>query len=186
MVEPAEVDAAILAYYARGREKARLETSCRLEFLRTQEPLTRSLPRPHASILDVGGSAGIHAVPLIAAGYGVTLVDPVGLHVEQARASGVERAWVGDARTLQFPGNSFDVVLLLGPLYHLPQHDDRLTALQEAKRVLRSGAVLFAAAISRFASTYDGLHAGFLQDLTLSESSRTTSAPGSTSTPQAD
>ena len=37
MAEPAEVDAAILAYYARALEKARLESSCRLEFLRTQE-----------------------------------------------------------------------------------------------------------------------------------------------------
>ena len=164
MVEPAEVDAAILAYYASGREKARLETLCRLEFLRTQELLSRFLPRPPASILDVGGGAGIHALPLIAAGYELTLVDPVGLHVEQARASGVEQAAVGDARTLQFSSESFDAVLLLGPLYHLPQRGDRLTALQEAKRVLRPGAVLFAAAISRFASTYDGLHAGFLQD----------------------
>lgn len=39
-----------------------------------------------------------------------------------------------------------------------------MTALQEAKRVLRQRGVLFAAAISRFGSTYDGLHAGFLQD----------------------
>ena len=164
MVEPAEVDAAILAYYASGREKARLETSCRLEFLRTQELLTRFLPRQPASIVDVGGGAGIHAVALIAAGYEVTLVDPVELHVEQARASGINRAWVGDARTLQFPEGSFDAVLLLGPLYHLPHQDDRLTALREAMRVLRPGGVLAAAAISRFASTYDGLHAGFLQD----------------------
>jgi hypothetical protein len=56
MAEPAEVDGAILAYYARGREKARLETSCRLEFLRTQELLARFLPRPPASVLDVGAA----------------------------------------------------------------------------------------------------------------------------------
>jgi SAM-dependent methyltransferase len=50
-----------------------------------------------------------------------------------------------------------DVVLLFGPLYHLTQRVDRLTALQEARRVLRSGGLLLAAGISRFASALDGL-----------------------------
>jgi ubiquinone/menaquinone biosynthesis C-methylase UbiE len=47
------------------------------------------------------------------------------------------------------------VVLLLGPLYHLPERKERLTALREARRVLRPGGRLFAAAISRFAALLD-------------------------------
>ena len=50
-----------------------------------------------------------------------------------------------------------DCVLLLGPLYHLVDAADRRTALGEATRVLRPGGVLFAAGISRYASTLDGL-----------------------------
>ena len=42
--------------------------------------------------------------------------------------------------------------------------DDRLRALREAYRIVRPGGVLAAAAISRFASTYDGLLRGFLED----------------------
>jgi SAM-dependent methyltransferase len=48
-------------------------------------------------------------------------------------------------------------VLLLGPLYHLPDPEERRRALEEARRVLRPRGVLAAAAISRFASTIDGL-----------------------------
>ena len=53
-------------------------------------------------------------------------------------------------------------MLLLGPLYHLVDADDRMRALAEARRVLRPGGVLAAAAISRFASTIDGLQKGYM------------------------
>ena len=53
-------------------------------------------------------------------------------------------------------------MLLLGPLYHLTEREDRLQALRETRRVLRPGAPVFAAAISAFASTYDGLRYGLL------------------------
>jgi SAM-dependent methyltransferase len=55
-------------------------------------------------------------------------------------------------------------VLLLGPLYHLTQREDRWQALREARRVLRPGGLLFAAAISRFAPLFDGLARGFVDD----------------------
>jgi hypothetical protein len=55
-------------------------------------------------------------------------------------------------------------VLLLGPLYHLPERADRLQALGEARRACRRGGVIIAASISRFASTLDGLRGGYLED----------------------
>jgi SAM-dependent methyltransferase len=71
---------------------------------------------------------------------------------------------VGDARQLNREEASVDVVLLLGPLYHLTNRSDRLGALREAHRILRDGGMVFAAGISRFASTLDGLFRGFLDD----------------------
>jgi ubiquinone/menaquinone biosynthesis C-methylase UbiE len=164
MTDGPQLDSAIASYYRQGREQARLETINRLEFLRTQELLARFLPPAPAVVLDVGGGAGIHALPLIRRGYDVRLVDPVELHVNQARAAGVGHAEVGDARSLPFGNDSADAVLLLGPLYHLIEEDDRRSALREAARVVRRNGVVVAAAISRFASTIDGLLRGFLTE----------------------
>ena len=95
------------------------------------------------------------------------IIDITPRHVDIANAElsglGVV-AEVGDARLLNAPDNSFDVVLMFGPLYHLPEHDDRITALREAVRVVRPGGVVAVAAISRFASLFDGLAHKFLFD----------------------
>jgi SAM-dependent methyltransferase len=104
-------------------------------------------------------------------GYSVHLIDPVPLHVQQATAGSAAQpatplvgAEVGDARRLSQAEASADAVLLLGPLYHLTLREDRLQALGEARRVVRPGGVVAAAAISRFASTIDGLFNGYLAD----------------------
>jgi ubiquinone/menaquinone biosynthesis C-methylase UbiE len=158
-----DFDLDITAYYDRGEEQGRLAGWGRLEFIRTQELLTRFLPPAPAVVLDVGGGPGAYAAWLSGRGYDVHLLDPVTLHIEQARAhAGLAGAEVGDARALPFVDESADAVLLLGPLYHLPEADDRVRALAEARRVLRPGGVLAAAAISRFASTIDGLLKGYM------------------------
>ena len=163
-------DEAILEHYATGYEQARLAGgTSRIEFERTKELLRRFLPSPPASVLDVGGGPGAYAIWLSDLGYRVHLVDPVPLHVEQAvEAAGRARppftAAVGDARRLEQEDSSFDAVLLLGPLYHLTEQGERVQALTEAARVIRSGGMVAAAAISRFASLFDGLASGFLGD----------------------
>jgi SAM-dependent methyltransferase len=86
----------------------------------------------------------------------------------QRRSAAAERPLVscrvGDARALDVPAETVDVVLLLGPLYHLTDPGDRARSLQEAARVLKPGGRLFAAAISRWASALDGLARDLLQD----------------------
>lgn len=152
------MDAELLAHYSRGIERRRLAPDAdqrRLELLRTQELLRRHLPSPPARIVDVGGGPGTHARWLADEGYGVHLLDVVPLHVEQARAAGIS-ADEGDARSLPFEGASADVVLLLGPLYHLTERADRLQALTEAKRVVRPDGIVAVAAVNRFASLLDG------------------------------
>jgi SAM-dependent methyltransferase len=62
------------------------------------------------------------------------------------------------------PDGSYDVVLLLGPLYHLVERGDRVRALTEARRVLRPRGLLAAAAISRFGSLLDGFLRGRLDE----------------------
>jgi ubiquinone/menaquinone biosynthesis C-methylase UbiE len=162
----------IAAFYARGFERDRLAAGQgALELARTQILLRRYLPLAPAVVADVGGGPGRYAVWLAELGYRVHLVDPIPLHIEQARAASDARpdatlasANVGDARALPLPDASADAVLLLGPLYHLTERDDRLQTLAEARRVCRPGGVILAAVISRFASTLDGLRSGYLED----------------------
>ena len=134
-----------------------------MEFVRTKEIVERWIYHHPAVVIDVGGGAGAYSAWLAAKGYEVHLIDPVPRHVEQARAlpaigaRGITSCALGDARRLDRADQCADVVLLLGPLYHLPELGDRLAALREAYRVLNPGGLLFAAAISRFASALDGL-----------------------------
>jgi SAM-dependent methyltransferase len=161
------VDEDIRAYYETGVELDRLRQGySRIEFERTKELLERHLPSAPARVLDVGGGPGVYAGWLADRGYQVRLVDPSPLHVREAldRGGGRFEAVEGDARELDRADESYDAVLLLGPLYHLTERDDRLRALREGGRVLRRGGVLAAAAISRFASLLDGLYGGYLSD----------------------
>ncbi|WP_171162023.1 bifunctional 2-polyprenyl-6-hydroxyphenol methylase/3-demethylubiquinol 3-O-methyltransferase UbiG [Streptomyces sp. I05A-00742] len=157
MALPPAVAPEIIAFYTDGFDEATRLTSSAdgaLELVRTQELLRRHLPPAPARVLDVGGGPGIHAQWLSADGYEVHLIDPVPRHVTTAQAAGC-KAMLGDARQLEALSDSFDVVLLLGPLYHLLDEKDRLQALSEARRVLKPAGVLAAAAISRYASLFE-------------------------------
>jgi SAM-dependent methyltransferase len=156
--QPMDTTARIGGYYSRGGEVDRLNVGVgRLEFLRTQDVLRRLLPRAPARVLDVGGGAGVHARWLADDGYRVRLVDPMPLHVHHAAAIAGVDAVLGDARRLAEPEATYQAVLLLGPLYHLPERRDRVTALKEAVRVAAPGGIVVAATISRYAGLYDTL-----------------------------
>ncbi|MDX2542335.1 class I SAM-dependent methyltransferase [Streptomyces sp. WI04-05B] len=147
----------IVTFYAETIDEAdRLSTTAdgRLELVRTQELLRRHLPPPPARILDVGGGPGAHARWLVADGYDVHLVDPIPRHLTQAERIGAT-VELGDACHLTAEDASYDVVLLLGPLYHLPDRTDRDRALAEAHRVLKPGGLLAAAGINRYASLFE-------------------------------
>ena len=168
---PNGFDPAIADFYDRTPEETRLEEGpFQLEEARTRGLIQRFVPPPPATVLDVGGAAGAYALWLAAAGYTVHLVDATPRLVEEAeRRSGLaERPLascrIGDARALDVPDATADIVLLLGPLYHLTEASDRGHALGEAGRVLKPGGWLFAAAISRYASALDGLARDLLED----------------------
>ena len=161
----------VLAYYAGFPEQSRLGLGpSRLEFERTKEILGRVLPRFPARIVDVGGAAGAYSFWLTEQGYEVHLVDASPRLVDEARARSVKSTTplaslsVADARRLPQDSCSAAVVLVMGPLYHLPSAADRVASLREAFRVLAEGGVTAVAAISRYASALDGLARRFSLD----------------------
>jgi SAM-dependent methyltransferase len=148
------------AYYEQGKERDRLVgPKGALESERTKEILLRRLPPAPAVVADIGGGPGHYALWLADLGYTVHHRDLMDLHVAQLAAAGhgLIHTAAGDARRLDLPDASVDAVLLLGPLYHLPERADRIQTLREAGRVVRDDGPVFIAVISRWAPRLDGV-----------------------------
>ena len=161
----------IRQYYEHENEDGRLKLADgEIEFIRTKDILLRHLPGPGLRIADVGGGTGPYSFWLSSLDHEVHLLDPVEKHIRIAsERNGKERHQLaslkkGEAGDLPFPDSHFDVVLLMGPLYHLPEAAERNTALLEANRVLKPNGMLFSAHISRFASLLDGFRSNLMGD----------------------
>ncbi|MBI1335055.1 MAG: methyltransferase domain-containing protein [Armatimonadetes bacterium] len=158
-----------IEHYLEGKEHGRLLTPHgKLEFERSKDILLRHLFQPPAKVLDLGGGTGHYSFWLANLGYEVHLVDAMESHIEVAKklvqSYTLASISVGDARGTRFGDESFDMVLLFGPLYHLTERRDRIQALEEASRVLKPGGRIFAVGISRFASLFDGYFRGLIDD----------------------
>jgi len=134
----------------------------RIEFELTMRMLAEHLPPPPARLLDVGGGPGRYSIALTQQGYQVTLFDLsagcLDFARERAAQAGVTLDGVvhGNALDLSaFADESFDAVMVMGPMYHLLTLEERRQALAEARRVLKPGGMLGVAFISRYAVVLD-------------------------------
>lgn len=148
----------IAAYYNSDplREHSRLERH-QLEHELTWKYLNKFLPA-QGNILEIGAATGKYTLDLAKRGYSVTAVDmSAGLLEENRRSiakAGLEKQVQfveADARDLsQITSHDFDAILLMGPLYHLIELEDRQTVLRQAIERLRRDGIIFSAFISRF------------------------------------
>lgn len=97
-------------------------------------------------IADIGAGTGRYSVELCHRGFDVTAVELVKHNLEILRKKHENiKTWQGDARNLSFlDDESFDITLILGPLYHLHSFSDKVSALNEAKRITKKGGIIFA------------------------------------------
>ncbi|MCX6028567.1 MAG: methyltransferase domain-containing protein [Chloroflexi bacterium] len=159
---PTPVSESVARLYdaAPEREWARMERH-RTEFAVTLRALAEHLPPAPARVLDCGGGPGRYAIELARWGYDVTLFDLSSGNLALARQKVAEAGVAltfeqGTALDLgRFADDTFDAVLLMGPLYHLLEADERQLALAEAARVLKPSGLLFAALITRYAAHRD-------------------------------
>lgn len=148
-------DAALVQeIYRRFDESSRLTKSkaARVEFLTTVRYIEKYLPA-EAKILDVGAGAGEYSFHFAEKGHSVSALELSDSNIQAFRAKlrpGDNIALVqGNALDLScYADSSFDVVLLLRPLYHLHDESDRLRCIKEAKRVCKPDGKLFFAFIS--------------------------------------
>lgn len=148
-------------YYKSFDEQNRLlsSNSGRLEFETTMEILKKYLPEK-ATVLDLGGGAGAYSFPLAAEGYEVYLADLSEELIGKAKEYGRTQdacpiAYdVRNATNLgAYKDEQFDVVILLGPLYHLLEESERKQCVSEIRRVLKPGGLVIAGFIPRLSGS---------------------------------
>ncbi len=136
-------------------ELDRLNDLFPIEFAMTARYLNRYVPAG-AMVAEIGGGGGQYSELLAGRGCRLHLIDVSKKLLESAHARLPDaRAHHASATDLPLEDTSFDVVLMLGPLYHLTRVEDRRRAVAEAARVLRPGGRLFAAGINRLAYLRD-------------------------------
>ena len=150
----------VSAFYGKYDEDGRLQRSRhgQLEYAVTMDYIHR-FAAPGDSVLEVGAGTGRYSIALAKEGVDVTAVDLVESNLALLRESskGLEnlRAVKGDATDLSgFADQTFDVTLVLGPLYHLYEKEDVHKAIDEAIRVTKGNGVILFAFISVFGIMY--------------------------------
>lgn len=135
------------AYYASYDEEGRLLTRYgHVEFATTMRYIHRYLT-PGMRILEIGAGTGRYSHALAREGYAVDAVELVESNIVQFNAHTQPGESVtirqGNACDLSaFPDDTYDMTLLLGPMYHLFTQEEKLAALGEAIRVTKKGGVL--------------------------------------------
>lgn len=142
------------AIYRLFNENSRLNHSkaARVEFLTTTRYIEQYL-KPGMRIMDIGAGAGEYSIHFALKGYQVDAIE-----LSDANVEAFSKKITSDMKLSLKKGNAldlsaydaetFDIVLLFGPLYHLVDRKDRDRCIQEAKRVLKKDGILFVAFIN--------------------------------------
>ena len=162
-----ENNKSVMEYYESYNENERLNMDS-LEFIRTKDILKRNLPQKPVKIMDLCGASGHYAYWLAEMGHEVHLMDLSPKNINDARNNQTKynarlaSISCGDARALDYENESFDMVLLMGALYHLQEREDRLLCLKEARRILKIMVSLF---LHRYTSMLDGFIQGRIYNI---------------------
>lgn len=156
----------ISSFYNQVDEDSRLQRSRhgQLEYAVTMHYIHRFI-KPGAEVLEVGAGTGRYSIALAKEGMNVTAVELVesNLSVLRKNSEGIRslRSFQGDATNLsQFDDQTFDMTLVLGPLYHLYDADDVQKAIDEAVRVTKKNGVILFAFLSVYGIMYDNYFQG--------------------------
>lgn len=111
-------------------------------------------------VIDVGAGTGKYSISLFEMGYDVTAVELVKHNLMTLKQNNKDiKAFLGNALNLsRFIDNSFDMVILFGPLYHLISKEEKIKALEEAKRIVKDDGYIL---VSYYMNEYAVITHGF-------------------------
>lgn len=155
-------------YYNKFNEDKRLETRHGIVEFQTTikkiEEILNSFKNP--KILDIGAGTGKYSVHLKNLGYDVTAVELVkhNLKVIESKNKDI-KSFLGNALNLEFLGNNtYDVILLFGPVYHLFGNDKILAIKEALKHLSSNGYLMICYCLNDFAILKHGFIDGNILD----------------------
>ena len=153
----------LINYYNKHNEEKRLLTKhANIEFITAMKYIKDYLKDGY-KILDVGAGTGRYSLELQRDGYDVTAVELVKHNLRYIEKKGI-KCYQGNAIALsRFEDNSFDMVLLFGPMYHLLTMEEKVKALEEAKRVSKKY-IFISYCMNEFAVIYHGFMEGYIKE----------------------
>ena len=156
-------------YYNKFNEEKRLDSRHGIvEFNTSMKYILSYLKdfnRP--KIIDIGAGTGKYSLSLKELGYDVTAVELVKHNLKFITVKNPDiKAYLGNALDLsKFMDESFDLIIMFGPLYHLHSIDEKIKALSEAKRILKKdGIMMVCYYMNEYAIIKHGFIDGFIND----------------------
>lgn len=136
----------LIEYYNKFNEDKRLKTKHgNIEYMTAMKYINFYINKfENPKILDIGAGTGAYSIPL-SQKYDVTSVELVKHNLKQIEKKNPKIKLIhGNATKLNMlKDEQYDIILLFGPMYHLISMDDKIKALNEAKRLLKPNGFIF-------------------------------------------
>lgn len=176
----------VIDFYNKYDEEGRLLRKSRMpEYLNTMKYIEKYLS-PNAKIIEIGAGTGRYSIALAEMGYDVTSVELVPHNIEimkkKVKPHHNIKIYEGNACDLSaFKSDTYDIVLLLGPMYHLFTDEDKHRALSEAIRIAKTNGIIYASYCNNDTSMYKFFYTNrvlkYLEKGLIKEDYHTVSSP---------
>lgn len=159
----------VIGFYNNYDEEGRLMRKSRMpEFLTTMKYIEKYLT-PGAKIIEIGAGTGRYSIALAEMGCDVTAVELVPHNIEimkkKVKSNLKIKIFEGNACDMSaFESDAYDIVLLLGPMYHLFSEADKYKALDEAIRLAKKSGIIYTSYCNSDTSVYKYFYQGIALD----------------------